>query len=113
MRKSKSSGIMAAGLWFISSGAWATGYLATPYLTSIDIWADNGVTYFAGFTTSTNCAYSRLELRETGDYYGNVENGRRIYATILAAKITGLAFSLGYNDGDGPACRVASVHVQW
>ena len=112
MRKSKSVAILAAGLWFISSGAWAN-YQATDYLTTIDVYSDNGVTYFSGFTTVPTCSNNRLELRETGDYFGNVENGRRIYAAILAAKISGRPFSLGYNDSDGPYCRVSSVHVQW
>jgi hypothetical protein len=80
---------------------------------SLSIYSDNGVTHFSGFTTTGNCAYNRLELRETGDYFGNVENGRRIFALVLAAQLEGRLVSLGYNDTDGPGCRVSSVTVQW
>jgi hypothetical protein len=100
-------------LLLLSSTAWA-GFQSSPF-TTLNILVDNGVTYFypAGYTTLGNCAYNRLELRETGDYYGNVENGRRIYALILAAQLAGKAISLGYNDTDGPGCRISGVQVQW
>jgi hypothetical protein len=90
------------------------GYQSTPF-TTVNIIADNGVTYFypAGYTTLNGCLYNRLELRETGDYYGNVENGRRIYAMILAAQLSGKLISLGYNDTDGPGCRISGAQVQW
>jgi hypothetical protein len=97
----------------LSSPCWAT-YQNTGF-TTINIWADNGVTYFSasGATIGGNCQYNRLELRETGDYYGNPENGRRMYAMILAAQLEGKLINLGYNDTDGPACRIVNVQVQW
>jgi hypothetical protein len=52
-------------------------------------------------------------MPEAGDYYGNVENGRRMFAMILSAQLTGKLISLVYSDQDGPACRIASVKVQW
>lgn len=105
--------IIIAVLW-MSPAAWAGNYQSTGF-TTLYISADNGVTYFypTGYTTLGTCQYNRLELRETGDYYGDVENGRRMYAMILVAQLTGKLIELGYNDGDGPACRVASVQVQW
>lgn len=97
----------------LSSPTWAT-YQQTGFAT-ISMWADNGVTYFtaSGATIGGNCLYNRLELRETGDYYGNPENGRRIYAMILAAQLEGKLINLGYSDTDGPACRIVNVQVQW
>jgi hypothetical protein len=62
---------------------------------------------------SGQCANNRLELRETGDYFGNVENGRRIYALVLSAKMQGATVTFGYNDTDGPNCRVSGVRVSW
>lgn len=88
-------------------------YVNTGWVTNLDISMDNGVTYFSGFTTSGGCLYNRLELRETGDYYSNVENGRRMYALILSAQLAGRLVRLGYNDSDGPNCRISSVVVQW
>lgn len=88
-------------------------YVTTGYREDLQIDMDNGVTYFRGFTTSGNCAYNRLELRETGDYFSAVENARRMYALILSARLSGKAIQLGYNDTDGPNCRVAEVWVQW
>ena len=107
------SGLFVGSVLLLSSTAWA-GWQSTPF-TTINILADNGVTYFYpyGYTTQGNCAYNRLELRETGDYYGNVENGRRIYAMILSAQLAGKLISLGYNDTDGAGCRITSVQVQW
>jgi hypothetical protein len=88
-------------------------YLTTGFVQDIDIYMDNGVTYFGGFTTTGSCLYNRLELRDTGDYSSSVENGRRMYALILSARLAGKAVRLGYNDTDGPACRIAEVWVQW
>lgn len=113
MRLQTVTTVLAAAL-LVSQIAWAGNYQSTGF-TTLNITADNGVTYFypAGVTIVGTCQYNRLELRETGDYYGNVENGRRMYAMILAAQLTGKLIELGYNDGDGPACRIASVQVQW
>ena len=104
---------LCLGLLCVCEPAFAA-FQSTPF-TTIDIEADNGVTYFYpwGYTTVGNCLYNRLELRETGDFYGDVENGRRIYAMILSAQIAGKPISLGYNDTDGPGCRIAKVQVQW
>lgn len=88
-------------------------YQTTGYVTDLGIDMDNGVTYFRGFTTIGNCAYNRLELRDTGDYFGSVENARRMYALILSARLSGKAINLGYNDTDGPNCRVAEVWINW
>jgi hypothetical protein len=88
-------------------------YVTTGWLYDLQIDMDNGVTYFRGFTTSGNCQHNRLELRDSGDYFSSVENGRRMYAAILAARLAGKAISLGYNDTDGPDCRIAEVWVDW
>lgn len=112
MKRSMQALLMAVLL--VSPVVWAGNYQSTGF-TTLNIVADNGVTYFypANGTIVSPCLYNRLELRETGDYYGNVENGRRMYAMILVAQMSGKLIELGYNDGDGPACRIASVHVQW
>jgi hypothetical protein len=105
---------IVAALLVLDSGSAFAAYQSTPF-TTVNIVADNGVTYVypAGYTTLNTCLYNRLELRETGDYFGNVENGRRIYAMILAAQLAGKPISLGYNDTDGPGCRISGVQVQW
>ena len=87
-------------------------WVSTEY-TDVDIRMDNGKTYFYGFTTSGTCLHNRLELRETGDYWDQLENSRRIMSLILAARMSGKKVSLGYNDQDGPGCRIAQVSVQW
>jgi hypothetical protein len=112
MKKVVNLGLLAAGLCALSPCALGT-YQQTGYLSPINILMDNGVTYFAGFTTTGNCANNRLMLSETGDYFGAVENGRRMYALIVAAQLAGKAISLGYNDTDGPNCRLAEVYIQW
>lgn len=90
------------------------GYSSTGFVQDLEIFMDNGVTYFIGsFATGGNCLYNRLELRDTGDYTGSAENGRRMYALILSARLSGKAIRLGYNDTDGPNCRLAEVWVQW
>jgi hypothetical protein len=99
------------GLIFMASAAEAA-YVNTGFLTALQIYMDNGVTYFGGFTTSGSCLYNRLELRDTGDYSGSVENGRRMYALILSAQLAGKAIKLGYNDTDGPGCRIAEVWIE-
>ena len=73
---------------------------------------DNGKTYFTGFSTQGTCQYNRLELRETGGYYGNLENSKRMFSLILASKAQGKRIKLGYEDGDGPECRLAQVYVE-
>ena len=101
-----------AGL-FTCTGADAA-YVRTAYLTNLSVYSDNGKTYFeGGFTTQGNCLYNRLDLRETGDFYNNLENSKRMYALILAARFAGKAISLGYLDTDGPECRLAEVFIQW
>jgi len=73
---------------------------------------DNGKTYFTGdFTSTCNCLYDRLELRDTVEYFGSVENARRMYALILSARAQDIR--LGYNDTDGPECKVAEVWIEW
>jgi len=52
-------------------------------------------------------------MRDSGDYSGSVENSKRMFAFILAAKAQVRKIRLGYNDADGPACRLAQVGVQW
>lgn len=88
-------------------------YVTTGYVSDLDISMDNGKTYFRGFPVSGNCLYERLELRDTGDYFGSVENAKRMYVAILSARLTGKRIRLGYNDTDGPECRVAEVWVEW
>lgn len=97
----------------IASPLASAAYVSTPWITDLDIHMDNGVTYFSGFTTGGNCQYNRLEVRDTGDYSNSVENGRRMYALILSARMTGFPIRLGYNDTDGPNCRVAEVWIDW
>ena len=92
----------------------ATNFLFTPFLTDLDVHMDNGRTFFTGsFTTQAPCLYNRINLGETGDYWNNVENGKRMYALILAARFAGKPIKLGYESGDGPECRLAEVYVQW
>ncbi|MFL6604612.1 MAG: hypothetical protein ACJ8R9_25205 [Steroidobacteraceae bacterium] len=71
------------------------------------------MTYVSGFTTVGNCSNNRLEIRESGDYYGNLENNKRLFALVLTAQATGKPMQLIYNDTDGPGCRLEGVLVQW
>jgi hypothetical protein len=88
-------------------------YVTTGWLSALQINMDNGRTYFSGgFTSTGNCLYDRLELRDSGDYFGSVENARRMYALILAARAQDKRIRLGYNDTDGPECRVAEVWIE-
>ncbi len=97
----------------VQESAHAT-YVNTGFLTSLEITMDNGKTYFAGgFTTTGNCLYDRLELRDTGDLSSSAVNGQRMYALILAARSAGRPIKLGYENTDGPGCRIAQVWVQW
>jgi hypothetical protein len=114
----KRSRILQRMLWLavavLCTPAAFAAYVTTGMQQNLEIFMDNGVTYFRGdFATSGNCLYNRLELRDTGDYTGSVENGRRMYALVLAARMAGKAVQLGYNDTDGPNCRIAEVWVQW
>jgi hypothetical protein len=96
--------------------AWAaTGYV------KFDIRMDNGMTYFypalpngsLSYNLGGNCQYSRLELRDSGDRFNSAENGKRMMAMLLAAKSQGLRVSFGYDDADGPTCRLAQLNVEW
>jgi hypothetical protein len=103
------------GLFNEANAAWSsTGF------TAVDIRMDNGVTYFypnyngsLSYPLNGNCMYSRLELRDTGDRFNSAENGKRMMALILSARLVGKLVSLGYDDTDGPGCRIAQVIVQW
>lgn len=112
MTKPLQIGISTIAALALSTVAQAT-YQQTGYITPINIYMDNGVTYFSGFATVGNCAYNRLMLNDTGDFYSSVENGRRMYALIVAAQLAGKAINLGYNDTDGPNCRLSEVYIQW
>ena len=96
-----------------SQAGWAnTGFV------KFDIKLDNGRTYFIpvlapGNNLGPTCAYGRLELRDTGDYFNSVENARRMMATLLTAKSQGLRVNFGFEDQDGPACRVSGIQVEW
>jgi hypothetical protein len=116
--KSKSIASFIGGLMLLAvcQAAHAT-YLSTGWV-RFDIRMDNGVTYLYptmpnGVTFSPNCAYGRLELRETGDRFNAPENGKRMYALALTAKAQGLRVNFGYDDADGPSCRLAQLSVEW
>ena len=111
-RNSAMASCVAACAAFATQAAHA-GYVTTGWLDNLQIHMDNGVTYLSGFTASGNCSYNRLELRDTGDYFGSAENGRRIYSLLLAARLSDKRINLGYNDTDGPNCRVAEVWIDW
>lgn len=97
----------------LCAGHAQSAYLSTPYV-DLDIRMDNGKTYFYGpFTVSSNCQYNRLELGDAGDRFNSIENARKMMALILSARMSGLKVSLGYDDTDGPGCRIAEVYVQW
>lgn len=105
-----------AALFVLSVDEAQAAWASTEFF-DVDIYMDNGKTYFRSAEGSLvlggNCLHNRLELRETGDRFEAVENGRRIMALILAAKLAGKRVSLGYDDTDGPTCRVAQVRVEW
>jgi hypothetical protein len=90
-------------------------YTSTGFTSALEIYMDNGLTFFTfpGLTLSGNCLYNRLELRDAGDYFGSAENARRMYALIISARMADKPIRLGYNDSDGPGCRVAEVWIQW
>jgi hypothetical protein len=113
MNRSIRNAVLVLFVSFSLNTSVLAAYVQTSWIPDLQISMDNGVTYFRGFTTGGNCQNDRLELRESGDYFGNVENGRRMYAAILAARLAGKAIRLGYNDTDGPDCRVAEVWVDW
>ena len=104
---------LASLLCCIASNVASAAYVTTGFVPALDIYMDNGVVYFGGFTTTGTCQWNRLELRDTGDYMNSVENGKRMYALILSARMSGKRIKLGYNDTDGPACRVAEVWIEW
>lgn len=97
-------------------------WVSTPF-TEVNIRMDNGVTYFypsnpaangsLNYPLGGNCLNSRLELRDTGDRFNSIENARRIMALILSARMAAKRVMLGYDDTDGPACRIAQVIVEW
>ena len=98
--------IGAVSLAFISSSALAAAFQTTAYV-NVNLYSDNGVTYISGFGPLLgNCANSRLELRETRDYYNHVENAKRIMSIVLEAKALNKLVSAVYWDADGPGCRV-------
>ena len=107
--------IAAIGALLIASAAQAA-WVSTGY-TDFDIRMDNGRTYFYGvpmaFSLSGNCLYNRLELNDTGDRFSSVENAKRMMSLILSAKMSGRKVFFGYDDADGPTCRVAQIYVQW
>lgn len=53
---------------------------------------------------SGNCQFNGLLLDE---------NGKHLYDMLLTAKDQGLRVSLGYDDTDGPVCRVAEIQIEW
>ncbi len=86
-----------------------TGYLNAE---EILIHIDNGKTYFRNLPIGPACEHGRLELREEGGYYSNPENAKRMFSLILFAKAQGHRIRLGYNDSDGPACRLSQVYIE-
>lgn len=84
-----------------------------------DIQMDNGRTYFYPMNADGSnmelspCLYSRIELNDTGDSFGSLENGRRMMAMALAAKSMGLRVRFGFDTAQAPACRVAELQVEW
>jgi hypothetical protein len=106
------AGLVSCAMFLVAPPTFAA-WQNTGWVDNVDIHVGNGVTYVSGFTTVGNCQYNRLELRENGDYWGKTENGKRIYALILAARMAGKKIALGYSDTDGPACRIEGVNIQW
>jgi hypothetical protein len=94
----------------VSPAAFAS-FVDTGWTSELQIYMDNGRTYFSfpGFTPSGGCQNNRLELRDTGDLFNSVENARRMYALILFARTAGKRIKLGYDNSDGTQCRVAEV----
>lgn len=113
---------LACGLLLSAAVSAQAAWVSTPF-TAVNIRMDNGVTYFyppnpaengsLNYPLGGNCLNSRLELRDTGDRFNSVENARRIMALILSARMAGKRVMLGYDDADGPACRIAQVIVEW
>jgi len=99
-----------------ANAAWAaTGFV------KFDIRMDNGMTYLypalpngsLTYPLDGTCQYHRLEIRDSGDRFNSVENGKRMTALLLAAKTQGLRVNFGYDDQDGPTCRIAQLNVEW
>jgi len=112
--------VLGIFLLFMFSQHSLAGWGSTGWVESdeVVIHMDTGKTFFtitAEVTTlnSAICEHSRLELRDTGDYYNSTENAARMFSLILTAKTLGKRIKLGYNDGDGPQCRVAQAQVDW
>src|SRR5690242_15451972 len=112
--------LLSALLWISVAQSAHAGWASTGFV-RFDIRMDNGMTYLypklangsLGWPLGGNCQYSRLELRESGDRFNAPENGKRMYAMLLTAKAQGLRVDLGYDDADGPTCRLAQVFVEW
>jgi hypothetical protein len=78
-----------------------------------DMRRDKGTTYvyprlsngswshvFAG-----NCQFNGLVLTDA--------EGKHLYDMLLTAQEQGLRVNLGYDDTDGPVCRLAHLHIEW
>lgn len=115
----KSIALLALLLCGLASQSGFGGTYQSTGWVRFDIRMDNGRTYFYPFNGDgsymdlTPCAYSRLELSDSGDAFGSVENARRIMGMALAAKSMGLRVVLGYNTEQAPACRIAELQVEW
>lgn len=99
------------------SNAWALFRQTAPSTPTapLNVYSDNGVIYFGGFSPAIIGAcnsLNRLQLDETGDYWGHSENAKRMLTVILAAQVAGKAITLEYEDND-TSCRLAGVTVQW
>lgn len=108
--------LLLLGFTSVAQAAWvSTGFV------DFDIRMDNGVTFFypalpngsQSWPLGGNCLYSRLEINNAGDKFGSVDNAKRMMALLLTAKTSGLKANFGYDDAEGPSCRLAQVFVQW
>ena len=110
------AGVAALMVASTSQAAWSeTGWVR------FDVRMDNGQTYIypktpegsLSYNLGGSCMYNRLSLDNSGDYFGSVENGKRMYSMLLTAKATGLRVSLGFENASGPVCKLAQLYVEW
>jgi hypothetical protein len=78
-----------------------------------DMRMDNGTTYVYprlangswSYVLAGNCQFNGLVLTDAED--------KHLYDLLLTAQEQGLRVNLGYDDTDGPVCRVAHLHIEW
>ena len=98
--------IAAIGILLASPNAQAALITLCP-TTGYVLRIDNGVVYFINQYIASPCLYQRVEIRDTAPYSAVYAN--RMYAALLAAKISGASISVVYDDSTAPNCVLSTL----